>query len=131
MPAFENRTSENLTSKEHDLANTAPQYKLSVLVANDNEATRFLLESMLTGWDHAVSNVENRGLALKAAQNDRYNVILMDMQIPEIYGATATRKIRNLDSLRDCVGQHLSHVLHLVSSRPTELLSFLHRPSKA
>lgn len=71
---------------------------LRILVAEDNDVNRTLVAKMLSKWGHRVHTVENGQKAYDAAQEGGYDLILMDMQMPEMDGAQATRAIRQLKS---------------------------------
>jgi signal transduction histidine kinase/FixJ family two-component response regulator/HPt (histidine-containing phosphotransfer) domain-containing protein len=69
---------------------------LEILMAEDNESIRDLMREMLTRRGHHVLTVENGLLALKAVQTGHFDVIIMDMHMPVMDGAEATRAIRAL-----------------------------------
>ncbi len=71
-----------------------PVRALSVLVAEDNLINQTLLTALLERDGHKVVCVENGRLAVEAAAATGYDVILMDMQMPEMDGVSATRAIR-------------------------------------
>ena len=69
---------------------------LSVLLAEDNEINQQVAREVLEGFGVAVDIADNGRIAvekLRAAQRP-YSVVLMDMQMPEMDGLTATRTIR-------------------------------------
>jgi signal transduction histidine kinase/ActR/RegA family two-component response regulator len=68
--------------------------RLKVLVADDNPTNRLVAELMLTAVGADVVSVENGRQAVEAAHGDRFDVVLMDLQMPEMDGLTAIRKIR-------------------------------------
>jgi CheY-like chemotaxis protein len=69
---------------------------LEILVADDNETTRYLVSSMLGRLQHRVTAVADGQQALQAASERTFDIVLMDMQMPVMDGAAATRAIRNL-----------------------------------
>ncbi|MDP3676355.1 MAG: MASE1 domain-containing protein [Novosphingobium sp.] len=73
---------------------TSPQRPLSILLAEDNPVNRLLVTTLVRRMGHVIEAVENGLLAVEAASARRYDVILMDMQMPEMDGITATRTIR-------------------------------------
>lgn len=71
-----------------------PGRHLKVLLAEDNPTNRHVAIRMLTRMGHEVDAVEDGARAVSAAAAADYDVILMDMMMPEVDGLTATRRIR-------------------------------------
>ena len=67
---------------------------LRVLVAEDNPINQEVARAMLARRGHAVDVVENGRLAVEASARNDYDVILMDIQMPELDGLDATKEIR-------------------------------------
>ncbi len=65
-----------------------------ILLAEDNPVNRFMITAMLQRIGHQVTAVENGLLAVQAVAGGRFDVVLMDMQMPELDGRAATREIR-------------------------------------
>ncbi|MGJ4932122.1 ATP-binding protein [Bradyrhizobium sp. HKCCYLS2038] len=71
--------------------------RLTVLVVDDTPIIRTLITKLLARlgcqFDVACNGLE----AIAAVQDKRYDLVLMDMQMPEMDGMSATTAIRNLD----------------------------------
>jgi signal transduction histidine kinase len=69
---------------------------LRILVAEDNEVNQVVIEGTLKLLGHCPTTVGNGRLALELAAEGGWDVVLMDMQMPELDGLAATRAIRRL-----------------------------------
>jgi two-component system, sensor histidine kinase and response regulator len=67
---------------------------LRVLLAEDNVVNQKLVTRLLERRGHSVTVAANGRLAVQAVNRDHYDVILMDVQMPEMGGFEATAIIR-------------------------------------
>jgi two-component system, sensor histidine kinase and response regulator len=70
---------------------------LRVLVAEDNLTNQKLVSALLDQKGHQVSIVSNGRLAVERAAAEPFDVILMDVQMPEMSGLEATVAIREME----------------------------------
>ncbi|MDI6623440.1 MAG: ATP-binding protein [Brevundimonas sp.] len=67
---------------------------LSVLVVEDHPVNRMILEAWMSSAGHTSSTAENGQIALDMAAGQRFDLIVMDVNMPVMDGLTATRGIR-------------------------------------
>ncbi len=72
-----------------------PHCALRVLLAEDNAVNKRLAVRLLEKAGHSVLAVEDGAAAVKAWRENSFDVILMDVHMPEIDGITATAQIRS------------------------------------
>jgi CheY-like chemotaxis protein len=69
-----------------------------VLVAEDNPINQRVVQQVLKRAGHEVTLADNGRLALERVQSGTYDLVLMDVQMPEMDGFEATAAIRAWES---------------------------------
>ena len=83
-----------------DAAHVESDGSLAVLLVEDNEANQELGTILLESAGHQVQVAENGLMALEKLAKERFDVVLMDVQMPEMDGIATTRVIRAVEEGR-------------------------------
>lgn len=75
--------------------NTPPH----LLLVEDNKANQFITKTILQRAGYFVDVASNGLLAIEASEKQRYQLILMDLQMPEMDGFDATKGIRQATNI--------------------------------
>ena len=78
------------------LADSTPE-GLTILLAEDNHDNVVLIEAYLRRSPHRLDLAENGLIAVEKFRNNRYDLILMDVQMPEMDGYQASAEIRRIE----------------------------------
>jgi two-component system, sensor histidine kinase and response regulator len=94
------------SAKRKQLARPASQPRsasLNILLAEDNVVNQRVAIGILEKAGHVVTLAENGRIALEKLDTDTFDLVLMDMQMPEMGGAEAILEIRRREHL---TGRH-------------------------
>ena len=69
--------------------------KLDILLAEDNAVNALLARTLLEKLGHSVTHVGNGKAALQALQENRFDVAVLDVEMPIMGGLEVARKLRN------------------------------------
>ena len=73
---------------------------LTILLVEDDEDTRYLMRLELERRGYRLIEAEDGEKAVALAQEERPDIILMDISLPRMDGLEATKLIRNHDRMR-------------------------------
>jgi PAS domain S-box-containing protein len=90
-------------AKEQDLVSSvfkqpkisANAEQLKVLIVEDNPMNRRYLENLLLKWGLSYTSAEDGQIALNILENNRFDLILMDIRMPNLDGYETTLRLRN------------------------------------
>jgi PAS domain S-box-containing protein len=71
-----------------------PLRRLRILLAEDNDINQTMATNLLEKWGHQVKVANNGREALAALEKEIFDLVLMDVQMPEMDGFKATAAIR-------------------------------------
>ena len=108
LPDEEKMLSEALAAAE---INTVSLNEIKVLIAEDNPMNQQLIRHLMKNWSINHSIVNNGAEAVEALKKEKFSLILMDIQMPEMDGYTATGVIRNELNLRIPIVAMTAHAM--------------------
>jgi two-component system CheB/CheR fusion protein len=123
-----------LTSGTKTIRPAASQERaLDILLVEDNAVNQIVGRRLLEKAGHSVTLASNGREAVECSQNHPFDVILMDLQMPEMDGLEATALIRDRDRRQDmhtCIIALTAHALpeHEESCRAAGMDGYLTKP---
>ena len=102
-----------------------------LLVADDNKVNRLLLARSLELQGHRVASAENGRVALEMLRNEAFDLLLLDMEMPELDGFQVLEQMVGDVRLRELpviVTSSLEGVAHVVRCLELGADDYLHKP---
>ena len=102
-----------------------------LLVADDNKVNRLLLTRSLELQGHRVASAENGRVALEMLRAEAFDLMLLDMEMPELDGFQVLEQMMNEPKLKDLpviVTSSLEGVDHVVRCLELGADDYLHKP---
>ena len=85
---------EQKTDDRQEIPTDVSIHTLKVLLAEDNPVNQLLIKKVLEKSGYEVTVVSNGRMAVLAVSEGAFDLVLMDIQMPEMDGLTATKLIR-------------------------------------
>lgn len=85
---------EQPTETQLDLNNYSELGPLKILLAEDNTINQFLAQTILHEFGFEVDTADNGKIAIEFLNKKNYDIVLMDLKMPEMGGFEATKYIR-------------------------------------
>jgi two-component system response regulator HydG len=68
--------------------------KYSILIVDDDTAHRTMLKTLLNGWGYLIDEADDGSTAIEKAEEQAYDLILMDIRMVNVSGIEALKEIR-------------------------------------
>jgi CheY-like chemotaxis protein len=84
------------SEKKSEIGNVLFIKFIKILVVEDNPVNQILMETLLSKLNCEYTLAENGEIAIEKFKEEKFDIILMDLQMPVMDGLTATRIIRDI-----------------------------------
>lgn len=88
----------NVKKYDHDMM---PIYGADILLVEDNEINQIIVKDYIEAMNLNVTIANNGQEAVYYVENNEYDIILMDLQMPVMDGISAAKEIKKMASKRD------------------------------
>lgn len=99
MPEGSMANVEDVQSSRASAAPKGPAKEMRILVAEDNEINQRLMKELVERIGHKTDMASDGEEAVRKVQQNSYDMILMDIEMPDMNGMEATQKIREMEDV--------------------------------
>ncbi len=92
------KTAEEQMMQKEDNSDELPAISLKILLVDDNVINQKVASRLLVKAGHTVEIAGNGLEAIKKFRTDKFDVVLMDLQMPVMGGIAASREIRKIET---------------------------------
>ena len=115
-------SSEETVSINKDSSEYNSISNLRILVVEDNRVNQMIVKKVLSDWNTHTEFADNGLIALEMLKSSDFDIILMDIQMPEMDGYTAVQKIRTEFSEPKSSIPIIAMTAHAISSEKQKCL---------
>ncbi|HRH65079.1 MAG TPA: response regulator [Bacteroidia bacterium] len=94
--SFEISNEKHLTATTVEEKDNRTTSHLRILVAEDNPINQLIVKKLFSDWETPVEFAENGKIAIEKLTHANFDLVLMDIQMPEMDGYTAAHHIRTV-----------------------------------
>jgi len=99
-----------------------------VLVVDDELSIRLLLREIIEDLDMEVFEAETAIVGLQMIEAEKFDLIIMDIQMPQMNGLDAMRKLREITDTPVFILTAFSHLEGVVENLGVEIQGFVEKP---
>ena len=99
-----------------------------ILVIDDELSIRLLLREIIEDIDMEVSEAETAIVGLQILENHTFDLVIMDIQMPQMNGLDAMRKLREITDTPVFILTAFTHLEGVVENLGVDIQGFIEKP---
>ncbi|MCK5779429.1 MAG: response regulator [Psychrilyobacter sp.] len=99
-----------------------------ILIIDDELSIRLLLREIIEDMGIVVSEAETAIVGLQILKKEKFDMIIMDIQMPQMNGLEAVRKIRQFSDTPVFIISAFSHLEDVVGNLGVKVEGFIEKP---